>query len=233
MIFSVVVSAAFNAHATTVTYSLDDVILADGEQLAGTFEWTYTVGDFEGGSGEFTALEIPWTPHSLGDSDLNTEIQTTSIEITGVGSYHDAGLDISLKFDAITPTQPSSLDLALSFYECCGNGFKDQPFLSGSISPIILAGDGNADGVVDGLDYLLWANFFGDNPAADPPGPPANGDYDNNGVVDGSDYLVWAGNFGSQTASSVPEPAGGILLIVSTAFVGCVRHPRRNRKTPS
>ncbi|MEZ6073497.1 MAG: hypothetical protein R3C10_25280 [Pirellulales bacterium] len=30
-------------------------------------------------------------------------------------------------------------------------------------------GDGNGDGVVDGLDYLLWASFYGDNPAQDPP----------------------------------------------------------------
>ncbi len=26
-------------------------------------------------------------------------------------------------------------------------------------------GDGNLDGVVDGLDYLVWASYFGDDPA--------------------------------------------------------------------
>ena len=27
----------------------------------------------------------------------------------------------------------------MSFFECCGNGFRDQPFLSGSISPFCIA----------------------------------------------------------------------------------------------
>ena len=139
MLFSLCIIATANAHVPTVIYTLDNVILADGKQITGTFYWTYIVGDFEGGSGVFTALEIPYTPHYLGDPNLNIEIQTTSIEMTGIGNYHDAGLDISLKFDAFTPTQSSPIDtnsLTGSSFECCGNGFKDQPFLSGSISPI-------------------------------------------------------------------------------------------------
>ena len=143
MLFSLCIMAPANAHAATVIYTLDNVILADGEQITGTFNWTYSVGDFEGGNGVFTALEIPYTPHYLGDPDLNIEIQTTSIEITGIGNYHDAGLDITLKFDAFTPTQSALIDIDpdefgnyKSFFECCGNGFKDQPFQSGSVSPI-------------------------------------------------------------------------------------------------
>jgi hypothetical protein len=138
--FSFIIMAVANAHAApvTVTYTLDNVILVDDEQITGTFYWTYSVGDFEGGSGEFTSLEIPYTPHSLGDPDLTTEIQTTSIEITGVGDFHDAGLDISLKFSAFTPTQSASIDLGLSSFDCCGNGFHKQDFQSGSISPTIV-----------------------------------------------------------------------------------------------
>ena len=88
--------AASYASADIVNYTLDDVILADGGQITGTFHWTYSAEDFEGGSGVFTALEIPYTVYSFADGNLITDIQTASIEITGDGNYHDVGLDITL-----------------------------------------------------------------------------------------------------------------------------------------
>ena len=64
-------------------------------------------------------------------------IENKQIEISLDGNFHDYGLDISLKFvQALSPTHSSSIDLGTSFFECCGNGFKDQPFSSGSISPV-------------------------------------------------------------------------------------------------
>jgi hypothetical protein len=45
-----------SAQAATVSYTLDDIFLADGTQMTGAFDWTYTIGDFVGGSGVFTAL---------------------------------------------------------------------------------------------------------------------------------------------------------------------------------
>ena len=82
-------------------------------------------------------------------------------------------------------------------------------------------GDGNLDGVVDGLDYLLWAANFGEDPADNPPGSPKNGDFNADGLVDGLDYLAWAGNFGaSVTASAVPEPGGLVLLGIGTTLLG-------------
>ena len=50
------------AQATTVSYILDDIFLNDGTQMTGAFDWTYDIEDFEGGSGVFTALEIPYLP---------------------------------------------------------------------------------------------------------------------------------------------------------------------------
>ncbi|MEZ6072787.1 MAG: choice-of-anchor Q domain-containing protein [Pirellulales bacterium] len=73
--------------------------------------------------------------------------------------------------------------------------------------------DGNLDGVVDGLDYLIWATHFDDDPALDPPGAPRNGDYNNDGVVDGLDYLVWATNFGA-TAS----PTSGVRSVTADSL---------------
>ncbi|MEZ6071584.1 MAG: dockerin type I domain-containing protein [Pirellulales bacterium] len=64
-------------------------------------------------------------------------------------------------------------------------------------------GDANNDGRVDGLDFLVWASNFDDNPADDPPGSPANGDFNDDGVVDGADYLLWAAHFGE---TGLPSP---------------------------
>ena len=131
-----------SAQAATVSYTLDDVFLVDGTQMTGAFDWTYTIGDFEGGNGVFTALEIPWRPNGtappLEQDGMVFTIENNQIEISLDGSFHDYGLDISLKFlQPLSPTQSSLIDLSTSFYECCGNGFKDQMFRSGSISPAV------------------------------------------------------------------------------------------------
>jgi hypothetical protein len=134
--------AVGSAQAAIVSYTLDDVFLLDDTQMTGAFDWTYTIGDFEGGNGVFTALEIPWRPGGsvppLEQEGMIFTIENNQIEISLDGNLHDYGLDITLKFlQPLSPTQPSSIDLITSFYECCGNGFNDQPFRSGTISPAV------------------------------------------------------------------------------------------------
>lgn len=127
--------SALNANADTATFTFENVFLEDGDRLTGTFVWTYNPGDFEGGSGVFTVLEIPYTAYSLADDNLDISIQSNSIEISGNGDYHDMGLDISLFLaEPLSPTHPAPIDLEMSFFECCGNGFHDQPFSSGGIT---------------------------------------------------------------------------------------------------
>ena len=159
--FSFIFTTVNNAQAATISYTLDNVILLDGQQITGRFDWTFDIGDFEGGSGVFTALEIPWTIYSFTDGNLITDVQTGAIEISGNGNYHDTGLDIRISLlPPFTPTQSASINLGVrvdgsyfSYFECCGNGFKNQPFSSGSISPIISPFlDSDGDGIRDGLD---------------------------------------------------------------------------------
>ena len=141
MLFCLCIVVTTNANAATVIYTLDNVILDDGEQITGTFYWTYDSDDFEGGNGVFTSLEIPWLPSGTGppleQEGMNLIIESNQIEISLDGNFHDFGLDISIKFEEpLSPTQPSLIDPNTSFFECCGNGFKNQDFQSGSISPI-------------------------------------------------------------------------------------------------
>ena len=65
-----------------------------------------------------------------------------------------------------------------------------------------LPGDGNLDQVVDGLDYVVWAMNYGNDPADDPLGTPLNGDFNDDGVVDGLDYILWAAHFGESVATA-------------------------------
>ena len=100
----------------------------------------------------------------------------------------------------------------------------DRPIAAGDTGT--LAGDYNADGVVDAADYTVWADNFGSstNLAAD-----GNGD----GVVDAADYTMWrdgaatdsgpegyaawAANYGATLATSAattPEPTAAVALLL-------------------
>ena len=210
MIFAFFIVAAVDAHAAMVNYTLDNVTMADGQQITGTFDWTYSVDDFEGGSGVFPSLEIPYTIYSFTAGNLNLDIQSDSIEISGNGNYHDVGLDITLKLSqSFTPTQSASMDLGLSFFECCGNGFKDQLFHSGSIVPsTVLAGDFDTDGDVDGSDFLKWQK-------GDVSSPPSM-----------SDLAAWEANYGTvapPSVASVPELSAVLLGVMASLTGSCFR----------
>jgi hypothetical protein len=91
-------------------------------------------------------------------------------------------------------------------------------------------GDANLDGHVNGLDYLIWAANFGDDPSDDPPGSPENGDFNDDGVVNGLDYLLWAGNFGMgpNDAVAVPEPGTCALLVMGVMILSSRRRREGN-----
>lgn len=141
MIISLILLAGSNAYATVVTYTLDNVILDESDaQMFGTFSWTFDIGDFENGVGQFSFLEIPFTSHD--QTDLNAVFDIgNSIEITLEGSVHDDGVDITLfLLQPLTPTTGSAIDLAQSRYEIGGNGFHVGGFLSGNIVPSDVTG---------------------------------------------------------------------------------------------
>ena len=102
----------------------------------------------------------------------------------------------------------------------------DVDGISLTLETIVIPGDGNGDGMVNGLDYIIWASNFGADPAPDPPGSPTNGDYDDDGKVDGLDYIVWSMNFDTAdpNASAVPEPGGAVMVMLALLAVGTTRH---------
>ena len=92
--------------------------------------------------------------------------------------------------------------------------------------PLTIAGDYNANGVVDAADYSVWRDSVGAT-------GPADGNHD--GVVDQLDYDIWRDHFGSGSAGgcntnnnvAVPEGTGLMLGVLGVASVAV--WPTRSR----
>ena len=84
-------------------------------------------------------------------------------------------------------------------------------------------GDGNADGCVDGLDYVIWSNHYGES------GQPtwsaggwAVGNYTQDDWVDGLDCVTWSNNYLQGCPGlpgPVPEPASAAALLAGWAVL--------------
>jgi len=71
MMCGLIFTTAINAHATTVSYALDNVILDDrNTQMTGTFSWTFDIGDFENGVGRFSSIAP--SPEKIAATDTFT-----------------------------------------------------------------------------------------------------------------------------------------------------------------
>ncbi len=177
------------AEISIVTYVLEDVWLLpdishpweDARQMTGTFEWTYEVGDFENGLGEFVELSLPWWGEDL--PPLDWTIEQSSIEITMQGSYHDLGVDVTLfLLDPLTPDQASTIDTVESKFEIQVGVVWQGHVVSGSIVPATAPcpADITGDDVIDVLDLLEVLAQWGTAGSADITG---------DGVVDVLDLL--------------------------------------------
>ncbi len=135
-----VLGVSTRVRAEVVVYRLENVHLKASSMMSGTFTWTYDVGDFENGVGEFISLDIPWTAHDHTDLNVSFDIGG-SIEITLEGNFHDDGVDVKLVLaQGLTPTSGSLLVIGAgeSKYDIGGNGFHAGLVQSGSIELVVV-----------------------------------------------------------------------------------------------
>jgi hypothetical protein len=64
-------------------------------------------------------------------------------------------------------------------------------FASPTPSQVLIPGDANGDGTVDGIDYVIWLNNYDKNTS----GGSSTGDFNGDGVTDGIDYVIWLNNY--------------------------------------
>jgi hypothetical protein len=133
---------------------------------------------------------------------VNNQTQVATVN----GIIPNASQRITVKFEGRrpdgTPHLPGVLDDGLG-------RFNYMRILQHSA----IAGDFDANGVVDAADYTTWRNGYG--LLAHETGADGN----HNGIVDGADYVLWrkammAGGSGAsiESAQSVPEPHAAALL---------------------
>ena len=86
--------------------------------------------------------------------------------------------------------------------------------------------DFNADGEIDGADFLAWQHGFGGS------GSLADGDADHDGNITGADLDMWQLHYGvaaSQVAvTAVPEPVGAAWLVLAAGSWLALRRGRRS-----
>jgi hypothetical protein len=86
------------------------------------------------------------------------------------------------------------------------------------ITSITLPGDFDADGDVDGADFVTWQTNFPATSGATLAQGDADGDFD----VDGADFAAWQGSFPAPaSAAFVPEPSAFLLALLSLPAIGC------------
>ncbi len=78
----------------------------------------------------------------------------------------------------------------------------------------LLPGDANCDGKVDGIDFVIWLNFYGKTPQTCPNDP----DFNNDNKVDGIDYVSWLSNYG-KTETPTPRPSSTPTLALTVTPV--------------
>ncbi len=133
-------ASSASAQLSTRVFHFDDLHVDTGAPggptslMTGTFEWTYTPGDFENGTGTFTDLYIPG--HGSSIAALVITVEPSQIEFSLDANLHDHGVDVSVKLlQPFSASQPAMVNTAQSSYQYESGVVTDGVFVSGSVVP--------------------------------------------------------------------------------------------------
>lgn len=167
---------------------------------------------------DFAALDLMVSPFTGLSDNLPNELGWVS-----------AVVDLSVGFSSNTPvtlgtllpTDLSMAELAATLANASWAGFG----VGGNFDLVVLLpGDFNGDGIVDGGDYTLWRDTLGST-------TDLQADADENGIVDEVDYAFWLANFGATSPAAlsqgaVPEPASAALVLLVIAALAVTQSRR-------
>jgi hypothetical protein len=130
------ISPAYVIPMTQIVYTLVNVMMETGEQITGSFTWSYPEGgDFAAGTGQFTELNIPGYGTDVAALTISFNI-TEDIQISLAANTNNEGLNILFTLSQpLSSTQASPLDLTTSAYDIKVNGVRTGLFISGAIAP--------------------------------------------------------------------------------------------------
>lgn len=172
-----------------------------GTPMSGTFEWTYTVGDFENGTGQVTAYSIPWWG---GQATVNAQAEIDSIEFTMQGSFHNLGLDVMLKFVTdLDPWLSAPIDLMQSNFDMQSGVTHKGIVVSGSIVPRCPVTESYGTGTVGSGGFV---------PSLSTLGEPTRGS--SNFTIAGSQFLGGTACIAAIAPNPSQLPVLGFTLLV-------------------
>ncbi|MCC6491584.1 MAG: hypothetical protein IT424_01025 [Pirellulales bacterium] len=165
-----------------------------------------------------------WDQADNSDANRITEFKTSGgTPLAGGGTVLNLGAPVNTTAGALD-VDDFGFQFALSTGEIMNGIVRFGPLPT--FTPT--AGDYDANGKVDGGDFLVWQRSFG---AAVTPGAGADGS--NNGILDAADLGVWKTHFGASAAAAsgpasaaVPEPASLAAAVLALAGLASVRRQR-------
>lgn len=109
-----------------------------------------------------------------------------------------------------------------------GDPLSQSTIVAFTASPVTSA-DFNADGVVDGADFLQWQRGSGKTIGA----THQEGDANRDGAVNAADLELWKASFSAPpggTTTAIPEPATGLLGVAATLVATAHKKVRRSSR---
>lgn len=216
--------------------------ISAGELNAGAGTGVTGLSIAPNGTGEFRVVGDDASIDVLGSFLLNNtangvgtlafEFETgdslSQINVTDAATF-SLGAKLVLDASLVSPAQ-SSYDLftaatiadgGIDFVAPAGWSYQ---IVSGGNGQILRAVNGstpadnadfNADGTVDGADFLIWQRGFGVS------GTLTTGDANNDSAVDAADLAIWTSQFGTPPTpvTSIPEPAAVFLGVIGLAML--------------
>jgi hypothetical protein len=174
---------------------------------------------------------VHYPPFSVGD-DTAIALQTTNVSAlqpVGVGGTPNAAMQLVL-----STSQVGNLQVSYTLeFKSDSVTTLNQSIAIAAYATVLRHGDYNADGKVDGGDYVVWRKTRGQSVS-----PFTRADDNGDGQVTDADYTAWrsafTGTSGSGSSSlsgplGVPEPTTAILGLVAALFVSLMTTRKRNR----
>lgn len=156
--------------------------------LDGTVEYVFVMQTFTASGGYPTKFSLSQL------QDYSCQFLNTNA-LDGFGFYTwDAGWWPDLhEWTDLQPAVPYIYNNCTNHGAVASPNPSPTPAVTPTISsaPTAKPGDANGDSKIDGIDYVIWLNHFGQNVSG------ANlGDFNASGKVDGVDYVIWINNYG-------------------------------------
>ena len=209
------------------------ITVAAGDEVQASLESFIRSQDSIAGTTNSVRMKIEFYNSFGGRPSSSAEIIAAEQVITIANSSAPNDVWREHALSAVAPAGAVEARLAIEFVQPgSGGGAIHVDNVSFRNSNVPDVADADADGDVDGADFLVWQRNMG---APDPTGP-ADGDFNFDGSVDQQDLDAWKaqsqpppGAAGGESSLQTPEPSAAVLTL--TSLVGLARW-RSSRCSP-